>query len=109
MDFRFTIAINPGKLTSDRLTPEQVHELHEEGFEIANHGWSHGLAGLPLTCPKPPAGSLLGYTMCDGLDPFAAAISLQAEIERDSIATFGGLPCALCFLWTAIKLHPAWG
>ena len=91
MDFRFTIADNPGKIADRFLSFETLHDLHEEGFEIANHSYSHGFAGLPLTCPKPPLGSLLGYWNC-GADPDSAMIYFAAEIERDTLCTLADLP-----------------
>jgi len=91
MDFRFTIAVNSGRVGWRLLTDENVHELQESGFEIANHSRTHGLAGLPPDCPMPPAGSLLGYWEC-AVDPSEAMVSFQAEIERDSLAEFAETP-----------------
>lgn len=91
MDFRFTIAVNCGRPTPYHLDGEDMHGLHEQGFEIANHAYSHGLNGLPESCPKPPRGSLAGYFLCD-VDPDTAATYFAAEIERDSVATYADIP-----------------
>lgn len=95
MGFRFTIAINVYSHTYEDptvLTVEQVRDLAEDGFEIANHGYSHGNLGLPEACPKPPKGSLLGYFLCEGVDPSEAMEALHVEIERDSVAAFCDIP-----------------
>ncbi len=88
MGFRFTIAANI-KRSKDQapnvLTLEQLHELAEDGFEIASHGYSHGDIGVPSECPAPPRGSLMGYFLCENQDPIEAMTALHVEIERDSI------------------------
>jgi hypothetical protein len=91
MDFRFTIAVNCGLPSAIHLDGEDMHGLHEQGFEIANHAYSHGLNGLPESCPKPPRGSLAGYFLCD-VDPDTAAVYFAAEIERDSVAAYADIP-----------------
>jgi hypothetical protein len=91
MDFRFTIAVNAGRITN-RLTPEQMHELQEEGFEIAQHGHSHGFDGVPVDCPSPPRGSLQAYFDCPDMDPVAAALALEQEISPERLETLASLP-----------------
>ena len=89
MGFRYTIAINVKSNIDnnpDALSLQQIHDLAEDGFEIANHGYSHANLGLPGTCPYPPKGSLMGYFLCEDLDPVEAMAALHVEIERDSIA-----------------------
>ena len=90
-EFRFTIAINPGADYSALMTGCDVHELASQGFEIANHSYSHGRAGLPADCPLPPRGSLAGYFRCE-VAPDTAMVYFKAEIERDSVVVFGDLP-----------------
>lgn len=94
MDFRFTIAVNQAAVHPNKLTAEAMHELHEDGFEIANHAYGHGHTGVSLDCPIPPRGSLLAYYMCDGFEPGAAMTYFKAEIERDSLAAFVDMPLA---------------
>ncbi|HPF69300.1 MAG TPA: hypothetical protein PLQ13_01415 [Candidatus Krumholzibacteria bacterium] len=92
-DFRFTIAVNAGKVTARQLTAAEMHQLAADGFEIAQHGHSHGFDGVPLTCPTPPKGSLQAYFDCPDLDPAAAAEALAAEISRTRLETLADLPC----------------
>jgi hypothetical protein len=90
MDFRFTIAVNIQRDIANypgELTVSDIQTLAADGFEIAQHGYSHGFEGLSETCPIPPRGSLPGYFLCDDVDPDSAMVYLHAEIERDSIAT----------------------
>lgn len=91
MDFRFSIAVNEGRITN-RLTPEQMHGLQAEGFEIAQHGHSHGFDGVPVDCPAPPRGSLQAYFDCPDMDPVAAALVLEQEISRSRLETLADLP-----------------
>lgn len=89
MGFRYTIAVNVKTSSSDHpfyLTLQQIHDLAEDGFEIANHSYSHANDCLPETCPYPPKGSLMGYFLCEELDPVDAMAGLHAEIERDSVS-----------------------
>ena len=89
MGFRFTIAINlymDINASYGALTLQEIRDLEADGFEIANHSYSHGKLGLPETCSLPPKGSLMGYFLCDDLDPVEAMDALHVEIERDSIA-----------------------
>ena len=92
MDFRFTIAANTAYSGGTALTGEQLHQLWADGFEIGNHGYSHGEYGLDSSCPSPPKGSLAGYFLCDGLDPGQAMIDFTREIERDSVAVIADIP-----------------
>lgn len=92
MDFRFTIAINCGRSATNVLSEEDVQQLHADGFEIANHSLTHGFAGLPEDCPVGPRGSLMGYFLCEGIEPELAMEYFSAEIERDSLAAFGSFP-----------------
>lgn len=91
MDFRFTIAVNIDKQNWNYLTPDSMLALYQGGFEIANHSRTHGFAGLPTDCPRPPLGSLLGYWECDVL-PEVSMPYFSAEIERDSLALRTGIP-----------------
>jgi hypothetical protein len=94
MDFRFTIAINTLRSHTELsgvLSFDQLEVLNADGFEIAQHGYSHGFNGLPETCSSPYRGSLMGYFLCGDVDPTEAMTSLQAEIERDSIAFIDGV------------------
>jgi hypothetical protein len=104
MDFRFTLAINSGKEGYGLLSGQDVHELNELGFEIAQHGYSHGFDGLPESCPMPPRGSLAGYFLCEDLDEETAMEYLAIEIERDSIASFADFSSA-DVLTTAYPRH----
>ncbi len=94
MDFRFTIAVNvrSGVLSSNKLTVQQVHDLAADGFEIAQHGASHGQAGLPVACTSPPRGSWMGYFLCSEPGEQARMTALKADIERDTIAATCNLP-----------------
>lgn len=94
MDFRFTIAVNVRSATpaNTRLTKQEIHDLAGEGFEIAQHGASHGTAGLSLSCSSPPRGSWMGYFMCTDPSPAERMVALKAEIERDTLAANCGLP-----------------
>lgn len=92
MDFRFTIALNHGLDASFVLSGEEAHDLASDGFEIASHSLTHGIAGLPESCPRPPRSSMLGYFHCDDLDPEEAMQYFKAEIERDSLAVFADIP-----------------
>jgi hypothetical protein len=92
MDFRFTIAVNHGREASYLLSGEQLHQLAAEGFEIGSHSLTHGFAGLPESCPVPPRGSMMGYFLCEGLDPEVAMTYFRVEIERDSLADYANLP-----------------
>lgn len=95
MDFRFTIGVNPWSKyypSERRLTPEGMHQLHADGFEIAQHTYSHCQVGVPTNCPMPPRGSLLAYTQCENFDPYTASVLFQAEIERDSVAAVAEVP-----------------
>ncbi len=94
MDFRFTIAVNArsGVLSPNKLTVQQIHDLAEDGFEIAQHGASHGQNGLPLACSSPPRGSWMGYFRCSEPDESARMAALKADIERDTIATICDIP-----------------
>lgn len=97
MDFRFTIGCNPYwkySPVAERLTPEEMHTLWEDGFEIANHTYSHCKEEVPLTCPAPPRGSLMAYFDCEDLESCDADRLFHAEIERDSLATIGQIPVA---------------
>jgi len=97
MDFRFTIAINIRHTHNgwfDVLTLEDLETLAADGFEIAQHGYSHGHEGLSEACPMPPRGSLMGYFMCAGEEQAEVLEALHAEIERDSLAVIDGLSAA---------------
>jgi hypothetical protein len=96
MDFRFTIAVNldEGDPSPNELSAEQMHELWEDGFEIAQHGRTHADAGLPLTCPSPPRGSLMGYFMCDEADEQVRMEALTEEISRETLADLSGIPAS---------------
>ena len=94
MGFRFTIAVNLG-LTEENptsLSYSQIHQLAEDGFEIAQHGFSHGWDGLDDSCSVPPRGSLLGYFLCDQPDEATRMQYLAREIERDSFTTLCDIP-----------------
>jgi peptidoglycan/xylan/chitin deacetylase (PgdA/CDA1 family) len=91
LGIRFTIAVNMGVQSSTRLTDSDMRELASDGFEIANHSYSHGNAGLPERCPRPPRGSMAGYFVCEGVDPDAARVAFAREIERDSVAVRAGI------------------
>lgn len=94
-DFRFTIGYNSWAKyypSGKRLSPEQAQMLHDEGFEIANHTYSHCQTGVPVECPMPPRGSLLAYFDCEGFAPGEADRLLHVEISRDSVATICRMP-----------------
>lgn len=90
--FRFTIAVNAGRSTPRLLSAADMHLLAEEGFEIAQHGHSHGFDGVPASCPTPPKGSLQAYFDCPDLDPVAAGAALQAEISASRLESLADLP-----------------
>jgi len=92
MGFRFTIAVNQSADHPLKLTAADMHTLYEDGFEIANHGYGHGHTGVSPECPIPPRGSFLAYYMCDGFEPGEAMTLFKAEIERDSLSSFVGMP-----------------
>jgi len=92
MGFRFTIAINHGREAGFVLSSEEAHELANDGFDIGSHSLTHGFAGLPETYPSPPRGSMMGYFLCEDLDPVEGMQYFKAEIERDSLAAFADLP-----------------
>ena len=92
MDFRFTISINSAYNQPTKLTGEQLHGFWVDGFEIANHSYSHGLFGLPESCDYPPRGSMAGYFMCKEITPEQALIDFVREIDRDSLATKADIP-----------------
>lgn len=86
MDFRFTIGVNQKTLGGwNRLSTGQCQDLAANGFEISQHAYSHGLDGLPESCPKPPRGSLGGYFQCEG-HPDSLAFYFQREIDRENLA-----------------------
>ncbi len=93
LDFRFTMAVNPyNEPDWNTLSSSQLHELWVDGFEIANHSYSHGQLGLPESCLMPPRGSMAGYYECEGIDPDQAMTDFIREIERDSVATIANIP-----------------
>ncbi len=98
MDFRFTMAVNVKN--KDNLPPyttllsdTQMHSLYEDGFEIAEHGYSHGSDGLPDSCYY--RGSLQGYFLCNEPDEATRMTYLHAEIERDSLANLVDMPLSM--------------
>lgn len=94
MDFRFTIAVNVSSNTppATKMTPQEIHDLYEAGFEIGQHGTSHGMSGLPTSCAVPPRGSWKGYFLCTDRDEATRMQYLKADIERDTIATVCDIP-----------------
>lgn len=96
MDFRFTIAVNvhSGVLSPTKLSRQEIHDLGADGFEIAQHGASHGQAGLTPACTSPPRGSWMGYFLCNEPSESARMASLMNEIERDTIAGNCDLPAS---------------
>jgi len=86
MDFRFTIAVNQKTLGNwNRLTTAECNVLAADGFEIAQHAYSHGFDGVPESCSTPPRGSLGAYFDCAG-DPDSLAFYFEREIDRASLA-----------------------
>lgn len=96
MDFRFTIAVNvrSAPLAATRLSKPEIHDLAADGFEIAMHGATHGVGGLPTTCPSPPRGSWMGYFLCAEPDQAARMTAFRAEIERDTLAAACDIPAS---------------
>lgn len=94
MDFRFTIAVNAkrGSNTGNKLTEADIRSLWTEGFEIGQHGRSHGEEGLTTACGQPPRGSWKGYFMCPEPDYAARMAAFKVDIERDSIAAVCNIP-----------------
>lgn len=96
MGFRFTIAavVRSTPPVPAYLTPGQLHELHTRGFEIAQHGRSHGWDGLGATCPVPPRGSWMGYFLCEDPPAPQRLAALAPEISPDTIAVLCDIPRA---------------
>lgn len=94
MGFRYTIAVNvkSGTLSSTRMTKQEIRSLYLDGFEIAQHGRTHGEAGLTTACASPPRGSWKGYFLCAEPDMQTRMTYLKADIERDTIATVCDIP-----------------
>ncbi len=96
MDFRFTMAVNvkdKESPASTLLSNTLMHSLYEDGFEMAEHGYSHGSDGLPETCSY--RGSLQGYFLCDEPDEATRMTYLHADIERDSLANLIDMPVSM--------------
>lgn len=96
MNFRFSIAVNvrAGAPASTKLTKQEIRDLAQDGFEIAQHGASHGMTGLSAMCGSPPRGSWMGYFMCTDPGQAERMMALKAEIERDTLANNCGLPAS---------------
>ena len=94
MGFRFTIAVNArsGANFGTKLTEQEIHDLWADGFDIGQHGASHGEAGLTAACAQPPRGSWKGYFLCSDPDVATRMTYLKADIERDTIATLCNIP-----------------
>lgn len=94
MDFRFTIGVNVNSSPAGtmELTLSEMHELWEDGFELAQHGGSHASIGLDPACPQPPSGSLMGYFMCEGTDEQSRMEYLAQEISADTLSTWTCIP-----------------
>jgi hypothetical protein len=90
--YRFSIAVIGNNLEIPGfLTVEQVVELHDLGFDIMSHSYSHGNNGLPPECPTPPRGSMQGYWLCE-VDHAEAMTAFHNEISRPVLAQITGLP-----------------
>lgn len=94
MDFRFTIAANVkrGASLPTKLRPFELKELQENGFEIAQHGRTHGEAGLTSACAYPPRGSWKGYFLCPEPDGPSRMDFLKKDIECDTLAAVCEIP-----------------
>lgn len=94
MNFRFTIAANVkrGPTLPSKLTPAEIHQLWAEGFEIGQHGRTHGEAGLTSACAQPPRGSWKGYFLCPEPDVTSRMDYLKKDIERDTLAAVCDIP-----------------
>lgn len=94
MGFRFTIAANVrrGPSLPTKLSPTEIHQLYEQGFEIGQHGRTHAEAGLTSACTYPPRGSWKGYFMCPEPDDPTRMDYLKKDIERDTLAAVCDIP-----------------
>ncbi len=94
MDFRYTIAVNVSSAPRyfTKMTRQEIHDLYVDGFEIGQHGTTHGEAGLTSNCSQPPRGSWKGYWLCTDTPEAARMTYMKADIERDTIATLCDIP-----------------
>jgi len=67
-NFRYSVGVNAGRTSSIYYDGADMKTLHDNGFDIVQHGWSHGMDGLSEACAMPPRGSLQGYFECDPLE-----------------------------------------